>query len=438
MFRRPRAVLVASIAAMVMVASPAASVAAPAEPAEPAGLAGLAGPAGAAGPATKNDAVQRVLDRAVSEGGAPGMLAEVKDGPTRWFGSSGVADTATGRKLKSYDRYRIGSTTKTFTATVLLQLVGERRLSLDDTVEKWLPGVVRGNGHDGSAITVRQLLNHTSGIFDYTNDAEVLAKLVGQGFLDHRFDSVRPQELVRTAMSHAPAFPPGTSWAYSNTNFILAGMIAEKVSGRPLATEVTRRIIGPLGLSGTYLPGRSTSISGPHGRAYSKLMEPDPGAPVHDVTEMSATWAGSAGDMISTAGDINRFYGALLSGKLLPPAEQKEMFSAVRTENWIPNTEYGLGMIAQKLSCGVKVWGHGGTIHGSLSWSMSLRDGSKSASVNINGDWVDQGGISVAVMEAVFCPGGTLTGSDADAGAGSGGVAADAGPLPAIRPLQLS
>lgn len=420
LFRRPRAVLVASIAAMVMVASPAASVAAPAEP------------------ATKNDAVQRVLDRAVSEGGAPGILAEVKDGPTRWFGSSGVADTATGRKLKSYDRYRIGSTTKTFTATVLLQLVGERRLSLDDTVEKWLPGVVRGNGHDGGAITVRQLLNHTSGIFDYTNDPEVLAKLVGQGFLDHRFDSVRPKELVRTAMSHAPAFRPGTSWAYSNTNFILAGMIAEKVSGRSLATEVTRRIIGPLGLSGTYLPGRSTSISGPHGRAYSKLMEPDPGAPVHDVTEMSATWAGSAGDMISTAGDINRFYGALLGGKLLRPAEQKEMFTAVPTVNWIPHTEYGLGMIAQKLSCGVQVWGHGGTIHGSLSWSMSLRDGSKSASVNINGDWVDQGGISVAVMEAVFCPGGTRTGSDAGGGEGPGSGAADAATRPAIRPLQLS
>lgn len=409
MFRRPRAVLIASIAAMVMAASPAASVAA------------------SPGPATGNDAVQRVLDRAVSEGGAPGILAEVKDGPTRWFGSSGVADTATGRKLKPSDRYRIGSTTKTFTATVLLQLAGERRLSLDDTVEKWLPGVVKGNGHDGSAITVRQLLNHTSGIFDYTEDPEFLSRLVGQGFLDHRFDSVRPQELVETAMGHAPDFAPGTSWAYSNTNFILAGLIAEKASGRSLATEVNRRIIKPLGLSGTYLPGRSTSIAGPHGRGYSKLMDPDPAAPVHDVTEMSATWGGAAGDMISTSGDINRFYGALLDGRLLRPAEQKEMFTAVPTENWIPDTAYGLGMIAQKLSCGVRVWGHGGTIHGSLSWSMSLRDGSRSASININGDWVDQGGISVAVMEAVFCPGG---------GSGSGSEAAAT--RPATRPLQLS
>lgn len=413
MFRRSRAVLIASVAAMVMVVSPAVSVAS----------------SSSAERATGNDAVQRVLDRAVSEGGAPGILAEVKNGPTRWFGSSGVADTATGRKLKPSDRYRIGSTTKTFTATVLLQLVGEGRLSLDDTVEKWLPGEVLGNGHDGSAITVRQLLNHTSGIFNYTNDSEILARLVGPGFLDHRFDSVRPGDLVKTAMRHAPDFPPGTSWAYSNTNFILAGMIAEKASGRSLATEVTRRIIVPLGLSSTYLPGQRTSISGPHGRGYSKLMVADPGAPVHDVTEMSATWAGAAGDMISTSGDINRFYSALLSGRLLRPAEQKAMFTAVPTVNWIPDTGYGLGMITQKLSCGVRVWGHGGTIHGSLSWSMGLRDGSKFASININGDWVDQGGISVAAMEAVFCPG---------AGAGPRAGNESAATRPAVRPLQLS
>ncbi|WP_327351613.1 serine hydrolase domain-containing protein [Streptomyces sp. NBC_01304] len=418
MFRRSRAVLIASIAAMAMAASPAVSVASSAQT------------------ATGNDAVQRVLDEAVSVGGAPGILAEVQKGSTRWFGTAGVADTTTKRKLQSGDRYRIGSTTKTFTATVLLQLVGEGKLRLDDTVEKWLPGVVRGNGHDGSKITVRQLLNHTSGIFNYTNDPQVVANLVGPGFLDHRFDSVKPQQLVDTAMSHAPDFAPGTSWAYSNTNFILAGMIAEKVSGRPLATEVTRRIIVPLGLTNTYLPGQSTSIYGPHGKAYSKLLVPDPAAPVYDVSELNASWAGAAGDMISTAGDINRFYGALLSGRLLRPAEQKAMFTGVPTVNWIPNTEYGLGMIAQKLSCGVQVWGHGGTIHGSLSWAMGLRDGSKVASTNINGDWVNQGGISTDLMQAVFCP---ATGASAGT---SAGVGTDEGSertatRPVARPLQL-
>ncbi|MEV2253808.1 serine hydrolase domain-containing protein [Streptomyces sp. NPDC050147] len=421
MFRRSRAVLIASIAAVAVVASLTVSASASAPTS--------ASASASAETTTRNDAVQRVLDWAVSEHGAPGILAEVQNGSSRWFGSAGVADTSTGRKLAPYDRYRIGSTTKTFTATVLLQLVGERLLSLDDTVEKWLPGVVKGNGHDGSAITVRQLLNHTSGIFNYTSHSAIRTKLVGQGFIDHRFDSVRPEDLVKTAMSHAPDFTPGTSWAYSNTNFVLAGMIAEKASGHSFATEVTRRIIVPLGLSHTYLPRESTGIAGAHGRGYSKLMLADPAAPVHDVTEMSATWGGSAGDMISTSGDINRFYGALLKGRLLRPAEQEAMFTAVPTVNWIPDTGYGLGVMGQKLSCGVRAWGHGGTIHGSLSWSMGLRDGSKVASTNMNGDWVDQGGISEAVMEAVFCPG---TG----ASAGTGQERASTAPAP--HPLQLS
>ncbi|NEB80901.1 beta-lactamase family protein [Streptomyces sp. SID14478] len=408
MFRRSRAVLIASIAAMAMAVSPAVSA--------------------TARTTTGDAAVQRVLDAAVSEGGAPGIQAEVLKGSARWFGTAGVADTTTRRTLRPGDRFRIGSTTKTFTATVLLQLVGEGRLALGDSVEKWLPGVVRGNGHDGNRITVRQLLNHTSGIFNYTNDPQFAANLVGPGFLEHRFDSVTPGQLVKTAMSHAPDFAPGTSWAYSNTNFILAGMIAEKVTGHPLATEVTRRIIVPLGLTHTYLPGRNTGILGPHGKAYSKLLVPDPAAPVYDVTELNPSWAGSAGDMISTTGDINRFYSALLSGRLLRPAEQKAMFTTVPTVNWIPNTEYGLGMIAQTLSCGTTVWGHGGTIHGSLSWAMGLRDGSKVASTDINGDWVDQGGISTDLMQAVFCP---PTGAGADAG-----PARTAAPAPA-RPLQF-
>ncbi|MFC7304031.1 serine hydrolase domain-containing protein [Streptomyces monticola] len=397
MFRRPITVpaLIAGISAMVMAAvmtmvvSPAAS-GAPVE--------------GPAASVQGNDAVQRVLDRAVSGRGAPGILAEVSAGNVPWFGTAGFADTATERKRQPFDRYRIGSATKTFTATVLLQLAGEGKLRLDDTVEKWLPGVVKGNGHDGSKITVRQLLNHTSGVFSYTNDPDMMARLVGQGFLDHRYDSMRPGELVALAMKHAPDFAPGTSWAYSNTNYILAGMIVERVSGRSLATEVNRRITSPLGLVNTYVPGESATINGPHARHYSKLLLTDPAAPVHDVTDMNTTSAGAAGNMISTSGDLNRFYSALLGGRLLPAAQQKEMFTTVPTKNWIPDTGYGLGVISQKLSCGVQVWGHVGTIHGSQSWTMGLRDGAKTVSTNVNGDWVDQVGISVDVMQAAFCP----------------------------------
>ncbi|MBO2447728.1 beta-lactamase family protein [Actinomadura barringtoniae] len=425
MFRRSRTVLLTSIA--VSAATAVTTAALTASPAAAASPATQATPSTATS-STKNDAVQRVLDQAVSEGGAPGIIAEVQDGNADWFGSAGVADTATGRRQQPLDRYRIGSMTKSFTSTVLLQMVGEGRLSLNDTVEKWLPGVVKGNGHDGSKITVRQLLNHTSGIFNYTNDQQMLDKLTGPAYLKHRFDAYQPEQLVQVAMTHAPDFAPGTSWAYSNTNYILAGMIARKVSGRPLADEVTRRIIVPLGLTSTYVAGQTTSIFGPHGKAYSKLELPDPAAPVYDVSDMNPSWAGTAGDMVSTSGDINRFYTALLRGRLLAPAQQKEMFTAVPTVNWIPNTGYGLGLITQKLPCGVQVWGHGGTIHGSLSWSMGLRDGSKMASTAINGDWVDQGGISNNVMQAAFCPASTPTSTSS---------AKQTSAPSAVRPSQL-
>lgn len=111
-----------------------------------------------------------MLDRAVADGGVPGILTEIRDGRETWFGTAGVADTATGWQRRPQDRFRVGSTTKTFTATVVLQLAAEHRLSLDDSVEKWLPDVVRGPGYEPEKISIRQLLNHTSGIFDHVND----------------------------------------------------------------------------------------------------------------------------------------------------------------------------------------------------------------------------------------------------------------------------
>ena len=140
------------------------------------------------------------------------------------------------------DRFRIGSTTKAFVATVVLQLAAERRLDLDDTVEAWLPGVVRGNGHDGAAMTVRQLLQHTSGVFNYQFDPGLWAISQGPAYLEHRFDRFTPEQLVAIAMTHPPYFAPGAGWVYSNTGYLLAGMIVERVSGLPLAEAIARRI----------------------------------------------------------------------------------------------------------------------------------------------------------------------------------------------------
>ncbi|GAA3678568.1 serine hydrolase domain-containing protein [Nonomuraea antimicrobica] len=367
-------------------------------------LAGTLVPAAAtSAAATERPELQQVLDRAVAGGGVPGILAEVRDGRTRWFGTAGVADTGTGRERTSRDRFRIGSLSKAFTSTVVLQLDAEGRLDLDDTVESRLPGMVRG----GDRITVRQLLNQTSGIFNYSLDEKLVSTYVGPGFLEHRFDRVRREDLVEIAMAHPPVFEPGEGWGYSNTNFVLAGMIIEKVTGHTYAQEVARRIARPLGLTGTYVPGDDeTRLRGPHSRHYSKLMLPDPDAEVHDVTEMNVSGAWAAGGVVSTAGDLHRFMGALLGGRLLPPAQQRELLTGVSTEGggWLPDTTYGLGIFWQKLACGVTVWGGGGAINGSWTYAMGSRDGRHLLVSNVNGDWDNPLATFNAALAAEFCP----------------------------------
>jgi D-alanyl-D-alanine carboxypeptidase len=350
-------------------------------------------------------AVQQVLDQAVA-GGLPGISAEIRGPDRTWFGTAGVADITTSRQRKPPDRFRIGSTTKTFVATVVLQLVAEHRLRLDDPVERWLPGVVRGNGQDGRRVTIREMLGQTSGIFDYQGDSTLQKQSVGTPFLVHRFDQYTPDQLVRIAMAHPSPFAPGTNWGYSNTNYILLGMLIERITGRSLAQEIALRIARPLGLTGTYLPAATdTSILAPHGRGYSKLLLPDP-TPIYDVTELSPSWSWAAGGLISTVGDLTRFFGALLAGTLLPPAEQRAMFTTRPTAGWIPNTTYGLGMSSIALSCGRVVWGMGGAISGSFSYTYGTRDGRTVLAVNVNGDWNNPIGTFTQALEAQFCPAG--------------------------------
>ncbi|MBV2156662.1 serine hydrolase [Kitasatospora sp. SUK 42] len=356
------------------------------------------------------EGVQSVLDRAVSEAGLPGARAEVRNGDSTWFGTAGTADVNTGRAIAPKDRFRIGSTTKTFVATVVLQLAAEQRLSLDDSVEHWLPGLVDGYGYDGSRITVRQLLNHTSGVFNYAEAPQLADEFVGPPFLRHRFDDLTPRQLVEAAVVNGPKFAPGTGWAYSDTNYALAGMIVEKAAGRSLAQEIAERITRPLHLKSTYEPtAGDMRIHGPHGRHYSKLMVPGDDAPVYDVTDLNPSWGYASGDMISTTGDLNTFFRALLEGRMLPPAQQREMFTVLDPQgHWIPDTRYGLGVASLKLSCGT-VWGMGGAINGSWSYTFGTRDGRHLLSTEVNGDWAKGGwgspiGIFTAELEAEFCP----------------------------------
>ncbi|MCM2387282.1 serine hydrolase domain-containing protein [Streptomyces albipurpureus] len=339
-------------------------------------------------------ATQQALE-AIVRGGIPGVTGQAVTRDGVWKGTAGVGNLKTGAPRGAEDRFRIASITKTFVATVMLQLESEGRLDLDDRVEKWLPGVVRGHGHDGRKITVRQLLNHTSGVFDFINDPAYGRKYLEPGFLKHRFDTRTPQVAVAAAMANPPTSAPGTEYAYSNTNYVLAALIMEEATGSTYEHEVRERIIKPLKLRATVMPGNSSLMPKPSSRAYSKVTRDPAATRIYDVTLQNASQTWAEGDMISSAGDLNRFFGALMRGKLLSATQLKAMKTTP------PNSDYGLGIERLTASCGTRVWGHGGGWIGSLSYAMTTEDGSHSFAFNLNGDWSSAG--MGEAMEAEFC-----------------------------------
>ncbi|MBH1934159.1 beta-lactamase family protein, partial [Streptomyces sp. AV19] len=206
---------------------------------------------------------------------------------------------------------------------------------------------------DGRRITVRRLLQHTSGLPNYTDYLDFPA-------IQHRY--FEPRDILDLALKHKAHFAPGTKWEYSNTNYLLAGLIIQKVTGRPLAEEIDRRIIQRIGLRHTYFPAPGDkTIREPHPKGYVKGPE---GTPLRDFTEMDPSWAWAAGQMLSTNSDLNRFFGALLSGRLLPKAQLDQMRTTVPAEYLGPGARYGLGIASMPLSCGGVSWGHGGDIDG--------------------------------------------------------------------------
>ncbi|MFF4453248.1 serine hydrolase domain-containing protein [Streptomyces goshikiensis] len=310
----------------------------------------LAPPAALA--ATKPDTVQQGLDALVRADGLPAALASVKDrgGRTRTY-TAGVGDVATGAKVPQDGQVRIGSTTKTFTAVVVLQLVGEGRIDLDATVDTYLPGLVRGEGIDGRHIKVRELLQHTSGLPDY--EARIDDDTIRRRYFE-------PRDLLDLAFEHKADFAPGEKWAYSNTNYIVAGLIVQKVTGRPLAEEMDERVIKRIGLRHTYFPAvGDRTIREPHPKSYSRESA---GAPLRDFTEMDPSAAWAAGQLISTNSDVNRFFTALLGGRLLPAAQLAQMRTTVPIGD--TGAGYGLGIMSRPLSCGGVYWGHGGDLAG--------------------------------------------------------------------------
>lgn len=349
-------------------------------------LSGVVATAGAvaAAPTTPGQRNTTVLQRdsdQLLDQGAPGVLAEVDTpgGPVRV--RSGYGDTKAKTPVPWHAEFRIGSLTKTFTATVLLQLVGEGRLSLDDTVDHWLPGVVSGNGNDGTKITVRQLLQHTSGI----PDAERALTFLGSNdaFQAGKLKTYTAPELVAMAMRFKPDFAPGTNWAYSNTNYLLAGMIIKRITGEDWQAQVRRRIIRPLHLRNTYAPYTRPYVPGAHALGYQRFTDD---APDIDVTVQNPSWAGSAGAMISDTADTNIFLRALVGGRLLEPAQLKEMRTTVPATAFDPawpGIRYGLGLAWVPTSCG-GYWSHGGDIPGYKTRVGVTPDARRSVVVSMN------------------------------------------------------
>ncbi|MEW2398546.1 serine hydrolase domain-containing protein [Streptomyces sp. NPDC046862] len=363
--------------------------------------AALAAPAFAA-PASAStaghSATREAMNAAVADG-VPGVTARVEDKHGTWTATAGVGNLRTGQPPGPRDHYRVGSISKTFIATVLLQLEAEGELSLDDSVEKWLPGVVRGDDYDAGKISVRQLLSHTSGIYDVLKDSEFQRRVFSEEFLDHRYDTWTAESMVAMALRNKPDFDPGKGWKYSNTNYILAGMIIKRVTGNTYRDEIRQRIIEPLGLKGTRSPGTDPRLPRPHSRGYTKFSK-DPGAPIHDVTEYNPSVMGASGDMISTSADLIRFNTELLSGGLLPKAQLSEMMTPAEQSAEERNPSYGLGLYRYKLKCGKVVWGNGGDVHGSSAAAFTTRDGGHALAFDFNGMWA---GDAETVIEAEFC-----------------------------------
>ncbi|MFJ4670070.1 serine hydrolase domain-containing protein [Kitasatospora purpeofusca] len=314
------------------------------------------------------DVVQQRLDALVKEDGMPAALATVKgrDGRNRTY-TAGVGDLATGARVPVDGQIRAGSNTKAFVAVVVLQLVAEGKVGLDTAVDTYLPGLLRGDGIDGRSITVRQLLQHTSGLPDYM-DAPALAD-----FTTIQYRWFEPRELLDGALVQKARFPAGTDWEYSNTNYLVAGLLIQKVTGRPFGEEVTKRVVDRIGLRHTYVPAAGeTGLREAHPHGYLRTA---PDAPLVDYTEMDSSMAWAAGAVVSTNTDLNAFYGALLGGRLLPAAQLAQMRTTVPAELLGEGVRYGLGIQSRPLTCGGLVWGHGGTSPGFRTRGGVTEDG---------------------------------------------------------------
>ncbi|TDD03285.1 class A beta-lactamase-related serine hydrolase [Nonomuraea deserti] len=324
----------------------------------------------------------------VHRAGMPGVFAEVRDGDQVWRGAAGVADVATGRPVTAGMRHRVGSITKTFTAAAVLQLVETGQIGLDTSIGHYLPRLVPGDR--GDAITVRMLINHTSGLAEYLPHAypslkafPSLADTGPESMDDHRLTRFDPTDLIGMGVA-APAVgaPGGTPGLYSNTNYLLLGQLLEHVTGTPAEKLITRNVIDRAGLPDTRFPD-GPQVQGPHSRIYEAwfgMIDPPRDYSLYDMS-----WVGPSASLISTMADLNRFFGMLLAGEIVAPsslAQMRHTVPVISQEGKV--IDYGLGLHPMEVPGGGTFWGHGGTVWGGGTLSMTRADGRRQMSVAIN------------------------------------------------------
>ncbi|MET7569938.1 serine hydrolase domain-containing protein [Streptomyces sp. NPDC005492] len=308
---RPRHRTTAVLTTSLVLALAAGPLAAPAFAASPAAVARQA-----SGP----DAVAlRAALAGLPDADATAALVRVGGTDGIWRGSAGVHDLASGAAADPDARFRAGSTTKIVTATTVLRLAAQRKVDLDTPVQHYLPGLL---SKAFEPVSVRQLLNHTSGI--QAGDG------FGDAFADqyaHRFDTLTPKEVVASAVAKGPEFRPGERQDYLNINYTILGLLIEKVTGHSYASAATRLVLRPAGMRDTYFPGADPRIRGPHNHGYQAVQQADGTTEFVDVTDWNQSDRRAAGDMISTTADLERLITALFRGRIVPGPQLKEMFT---------------------------------------------------------------------------------------------------------------
>ncbi|MFI6154458.1 serine hydrolase domain-containing protein [Kitasatospora sp. NPDC051170] len=332
------------------------------------------------------------LRQAIEEIVESGVLAvqlRVNDPQGEWVGGAGVRELGGSGEALTDGHFRIGSSTKSFVATTVLALAAEGRIGLDAPADDHLPGF----GLD-RRITVRMLLQHTSGIFSHTGELYEDGTIVpgipwrGKEWVEKRFHTYSPEELVRLSLSKPARFAPGEGWSYSNTNYVLARLVIESVTGRPFAEELQRLVLAPLGMTGTVAPGASPEVPAPHNHGYYRYEDAGREQTV-DVTRHNPSWVAAGGDMISTTADLHTYFSALMGGRLLPADLLAEMRAPEATIG------YGLGLFTQDLGPeGGTVHHHNGATIGSAALMYGTPDGRTTMTAGLT--YVDDADMSLA------------------------------------------